>query len=82
MTESAISHFPYFAVAFGKNGRTKRRKPYVPIFSMTPARMIEPPVGASTWASGSQVCSGKSGTLMAKARAKAKKRSASVVPLR
>ena len=45
----------------------------MPIFSITPARMIEPPVGASTCASGSQVCSGKSGTLMAKASEKAKK---------
>src|ERR1035441_9362154 len=32
---------------------------------MTPASMMEPAAGASTWASGSQVCSGKSGTLMA-----------------
>ncbi len=43
----------------------------MPIFSSTPARMTEPAVGASTWASGSQVCSGNSGTLMAKARTKA-----------
>ena len=35
--------------------------------------MTEPPVGASTCASGSQVCSGKIGTLMAKASAKARK---------
>ena len=40
--------------------------------------MIEPPVGASTCASGSQVCRGQSGTFTRKARAKAPKRSASV----
>ena len=43
----------------------------MPIFSSTPARITEPAVGASTWASGSQVCRGKTGTLMAKARMKA-----------
>ena len=40
---------------------------------MTPARITDPAVGASVWASGSQVCSGKSGTLTAKAMAKAAK---------
>ena len=30
-----------------------------------PARMTEPAVGASTWASGSQVCTGHIGTLTA-----------------
>ncbi len=40
-------------------------KPYVPILSSTPARIAEPAVGASTWASGSQVCSGTTGTLIA-----------------
>ena len=34
--------------------------------------MTEPAEGASTCASGSQVCSGKSGTLMANARKKAR----------
>ena len=52
----------------GKNGNAKRRKPYVPIFSRMPARITDPAVGASTWASGSQVCSGNNGTLMANAR--------------
>ena len=52
----------------GKNGSANRRNPYVPIFSRMPARITDPAVGASTCASGSQVCSGKSGTLMAKAR--------------
>ena len=51
----------------GNSGRQKRTSPYVPIFSMTDASMMEPAVGASTCASGSQVCSGNSGTLIANA---------------
>ena len=43
----------------------------MPIFKSTPARITEPAVGACTWASGSQVCSGTMGTLMAKLSAKA-----------
>ncbi len=35
------------------------------------ARITEPAVGASTWASGSQVCTGHIGTLMAKEAKKA-----------
>ena len=50
----------------------KRRKPYVPIFRSTAARMTEPTVGASVWASGSQVWKGNMGTLMAKASPKAR----------
>jgi len=42
----------------------------VPSLSITPARITEPAVGAWVWASGSQVCTGKIGTLMAKAMAK------------
>ena len=41
--------------ASGNSGKAKRISPYVPILSSTPARMIEPAVGASTCASGSQV---------------------------
>ena len=48
-------------------------KPKVPIFSITPASSTEPTAGASVCASGSQVCSGNIGTLMAKASAKARK---------
>ena len=44
----------------------------MPIFSSTPARITEPAVGASTWASGSQVWNGNIGTLIAKASAKAR----------
>ena len=46
-------------------------KPYVPIFSSTPARITEPAVGASTCASGSHVCSGTIGTLIANESANA-----------
>src|SRR5215469_4803324 len=49
----------------GKNGSEKRRKPYVPILSRTPARITEPAVGASTCASGNHVWNGNIGTLMA-----------------
>ena len=57
--------------AYEKNGMANRRKPYVPIFRSTPARITEPAVGASTCASGSQVWNGNSGTLIANASAKA-----------
>src|SRR5271165_2980100 len=57
----------------GKKGKANRIKPYVPIFSRTPARMIEPAVGASTWASGSQVWNGNIGTLMANPARSSKK---------
>ena len=52
-------------MASGSIGSEKRRKPYVPIFSRTPARITEPAVGASTCASGSQVWNGNIGTLIA-----------------
>ena len=47
----------------------------MPIFRSTEARITEPAVGASTWAAGSQVWNGNIGTLMAKARKKARKTS-------
>ena len=47
----------------------------MPNFSSTPARITEPPVGASTCASGNQVCSGNIGTLIANASANAAKQS-------
>ena len=55
-----------YTVTSGKIGKEIRIRPYVPIFRRTPARMTEMAVGASTWASGSHVWNGKSGTLMAK----------------
>src|SRR5450830_584661 len=60
-------------IAFGNIGSEKRTKPYVPIFSRTPARMTEPAVGASTCASGSHVGKGNIGTLTANPKNRAKK---------
>ncbi len=65
-TPSAAIGTANHLVTSGKIGKEIRIRPYVPIFSRTPARMTEIAVGASTWASGSQVWNGKSGTLMAK----------------
>src|SRR5262252_211455 len=59
--------------ASGNIGSEKRTNPYVPIFSRMAARITEPAVGASVWASGSQVWNGNIGTLIAKPRKKAKK---------
>ena len=47
---------------------------------MMAASTAEPPVGASTCTSGSQVCTGHIGTLTAKAAKKAKKISVCVRP--
>src|SRR5690242_17934788 len=49
----------------GSKGSEKRRKPYVPIFSSTLARITDPAVGASVCASGSQVWNGNIGTFTA-----------------
>src|SRR5215472_12070058 len=70
MIESAIIHPRTFVCVStsGKKGSEKRIKPYVPIFSKTPARMTDPAVGASVCASGSQVWNGNIGTLMANAK--------------
>jgi len=46
---------------------------------MMAARMTDPPVGASTWASGNQVCTGHIGTFTAKAKRKAINKSFCVV---
>ena len=66
------THGTALAVPSGSSGSEKRMKPYVPIFSRTPARITEPAVGASTWASGSQVWNGNIGTLIAKPRKNAR----------
>ena len=65
-------------LASGNSGSEKRRNPYVPIFSSTPARITDPAVGASVWASGNQVCSGNRGTLTAKAAKNARNSSLAV----
>src|ERR1039458_8483804 len=59
--------------ALGSRFSENRRKPYVPIFSNTAARITETAVGASTCASGSQVWKGNMGTLMAKPMKNAQK---------
>ncbi|CAB4796025.1 unannotated protein [freshwater metagenome] len=69
----------YLTAAAGKIGIANLRNPYVPSFSITPARITDPAVGASVCASGSQVWSGTSGTLTAKAIVKAAKSQAAVV---
>src|SRR5574340_176671 len=69
-TDSVIiqKRMPSLLATLGNRGSEKRIKPYVPIFSKTPARITEPAVGASVCASGSQVWNGNIGTLMAKAK--------------
>src|SRR5690348_6172200 len=62
-----------FLAESGSRGSENRRKPYVPIFSRTLARITDPAVGASTWASGSQVWNGNIGTFTAKPTKKAQK---------
>src|SRR5262249_42265304 len=59
------------AEASGNIGSEKRKKPYPPIFRRIAARITEPAVGASTWASGSQVCTGHIGIFTAKEAKKA-----------
>ncbi len=53
--------------------------PKVPTLSRTPTSSTAPPGGASAAASGSQVCTGHSGALIAKATKKPRKSSRSVV---
>ena len=60
-------------MASGKIGRLNRMNPYVPIFRRTAARMTDPAVGASVWASGSQVWNGNIGTFTANPRKNARK---------
>ena len=59
-------------LASGAIGSENRRKPYAPSFSMMAASTAEPPVGASTWTSGSHVCTGHIGTFTANAARNAK----------
>src|SRR5882672_10946427 len=57
--------------AIGNIGSEKRKRPYPPIFRRMAARITEPAVGASTCASGSQVCTGHIGIFTAKDAKKA-----------
>ena len=75
MIDRAIMSLENVTVASGNMGSVNRRNPYVPILRRTLARMTLPAVGASTCASGNQVCKGNMGTLTAKAAKKAQKRS-------
>src|SRR5438445_13030891 len=65
-TESVKMSGANVSDAMGNIGSEKRRKPYPPILSRIAARITEPAVGASTWASGSQVCTGHIGIFTAK----------------
>src|SRR5437867_11067227 len=67
-TASPSSHGITARISFGKIGISTRRKPYTPIFDITPVSTIETPVGASAYAAGSQVWNGASGTFTAKPR--------------
>ena len=51
--------------ASGNKGSEYLKKPYPPNFNKTPAKIIEPAVGASTCASGSHVWNGHMGILIA-----------------
>src|SRR5215471_16307796 len=75
MMESTAMMFTMvgFLAESGRRGNENRRKPYVPIFSRTLARITEPAVGASVCASGSQVWKGNIGTFTAKPTKKAQK---------
>src|ERR1700685_355377 len=71
ITDSAKTNIVRLAEASGNIGSENRTKPYPPIFKSTPARITEPAVGASTWASGSQVWTGHIGIFTAKDAKKA-----------
>ncbi len=73
ISDSAIIMPSSWWLASGAIGNDSRRKPYAPSFSMIAASTTEPPVGASTCASGSHVCTGHIGTLTANASRKARK---------
>jgi len=73
ITASNPIHGAYFCAPYGRMGSAIRMNPYVPIFSMTPARSTDPIVGASVWASGSHVWNGHIGTFTAKPSATAPK---------
>jgi hypothetical protein len=68
MIASTPIHDAQRCAEYGNSGTQKRSIPYVPSFSITPARITEPAVGASVCASGSQVWNGNIGTLMANAK--------------
>jgi hypothetical protein len=44
-----------YSCPYGNNGNPKRINPYIPNFKSNAAKITEPIVGASTWASGNQI---------------------------
>lgn len=54
-----------YTLALGNLLLSTRIIPYVPNFNKIPALITDPPVGASTWASGNQICTGTIGTFTA-----------------
>src|SRR6202046_2373268 len=65
-TESVNTSGAKSCDAEGQIASEKRRHTRPPIFKRIAARITEPAVGASTWASGSQVWTGHIGSLTAK----------------
>ena len=66
MTPAPASSQPMSAMTPGNIVAETRIIPYPPIFRRTPARITLAAVGASVCASGSQVCSGQTGSFIAK----------------
>jgi hypothetical protein len=56
-----------YKVPSGNRGNENLISPYVPNFSKRTAKITDPNVGASTWASGNQICNGNTGIFAAKA---------------
>ncbi len=63
------------AEASGNKPSEYRKKPKPPNFSKIPAKITLPAVGASQWASGSQIWNGTTGILTANERKKANQHS-------
>ena len=74
-TASHINGVSTSRICSGKIGSRMRRKPYTPIFDMTPVSSIVTGPGASAYAAGSQVWNGTTGTFTAKPRNAPKKTS-------
>src|SRR5688572_4725272 len=73
ISDSTMTTGAKVRAASGNSGTANRISPYAPSLSMIAARITEPAVGASVWASGNQVWNGNIGTLIAKARKNARK---------
>src|ERR1041385_9015333 len=55
-------------ICVGKIGSSSRKKPYTPIFDISPVRTIAVEVGASEYVEGSHPCNGINGTFTASPR--------------